>query len=78
MILNSIVITTDNKPQSTSATDALYAPLLSMMVLTVYAGQKTEQEIRRLKRKTTLFFIQHKVKNFIARLLPSKKIRSSR
>ena len=79
MILSSISISTEKQAASTAnGKESIYAPLLGMLVLTVYAGQKTEREIRKLKRKATLNFVQHKVKNFISRLLPNHKNRYAR
>ena len=73
MILSSISIPSENQSGSASSKDSIYAPLLGMLVLTVYAGKKTEREIKKLKRKATLHFVQHKVRSFALRLMAFTK-----
>jgi hypothetical protein len=69
MNINSISIATEKQSCSQHYNQKnSYADFLSMVVLSVYAGQKTGREIKKLKRKATINFAIHKVKNFIARI----------
>ena len=63
MNINSITIALEKQsvPQQHNQKNS-YADLLSMVVISVYAGQKTGREIKKLKRKATINFAIHKVK----------------
>ena len=60
-------------PKTTPDSDAL-APLLSMLVLTIYAGQKSKRKLRRIRRQMAWLLFKEKMRSFFKPALSTRKI----
>lgn len=63
----------ENTPSKAPSADGAAAALLSAIILTAYAGQKSRKQLRQLQRKAAWLMVKQKAKSLFSRNAASER-----